>query len=104
MADNALLFELMCQKARSLCDTDLNASIISVSDITFDPEFRDMCAANMCGKYGRCWTCPPFAGEIDQLISRAKLFEYALVYQMIFPLEDSFDYEGMRLRIEGTHA
>ena len=44
------------------------ASVIPVSEIKTDVAFRDMCKANMCGKYGRCYTCPPDVGEIEELI------------------------------------
>ena len=72
------------------------ASVVDVSKITTDIAFRDMCKANMCGKYGRCYTCPPDVGEIQDLINKLKSFSYALVYQTVSALEDSFDVEGMQ--------
>ena len=74
----------------------LNAAVVPVSDVRFDPVFRDMCSSNACGKYGRCWTCPPDIGPIDQLIAQAKSFSHILVYQTVGILEDSFDFEGMQ--------
>lgn len=71
------------------------ASLISVEDISFEPDFRNACIQNFCGMYGRCWMCPPDVGEVDELIHRAKRYRYALVFQTIFPLEDSYDIEGM---------
>lgn len=73
-----------------------HAALIDVKSISFDQSFRSLCASNACGNYGKCWTCPPDAGDIDFLIQRAKSYRYALVYQSISPLEDSFDYEGMQ--------
>ena len=72
-----------------------NASVINAAEIVTDRVFRDMCAANACGMYGRCWTCPPDAGEIDVLMAEVKKYEYALVYQTVTELEDSYDFEGM---------
>ncbi len=69
--------------------------VIKVSDIQFDRRFRDLCESNSCGKYGKCWACPPAAGAIDDLISLAKEFESAIVYQTVGTLEDSYDFEGM---------
>lgn len=71
------------------------AAVVKVVDISFDRSFRSLCEANACGNYGQCWTCPPDAGDIDELIARAKTFDKALVYQTVSPLEDSYDYEGM---------
>ncbi len=71
------------------------AAVVGVEQIRFDRSFRDLCKSNACGNYNRCWTCPPDAGDIDELMARAKGFEYALVYQTVSALEDSYDFEGM---------
>ena len=65
------------------------------SDIVYDPTFRDICKSNVCGQYGKCWMCPPDAGPIDELISKAKKYSQAIIYQTVTQLEDSFDVEGM---------
>ena len=72
-----------------------NAAIIQTEDIVLSSVFRDICASNTCGKYGRCWMCPPDIGEIDALMSRLKGYEKGLLYQTIYAIEDSFDIEGM---------
>jgi predicted metal-binding protein len=66
-----------------------------VSQMRFDPEFRALCEKNTCGYYGACWTCPPDAGPLEELMTRVRGYERALVFQTIYPLEDSFDIEGM---------
>ncbi len=71
------------------------ASVIPVEHIPFDPSLRQACAANTCGNYGRNWTCPPDVGPIEELIACAKGYRYALVFQTVSALEDSYDYEGM---------
>ncbi|NLF79678.1 MAG: DUF2284 domain-containing protein [Clostridia bacterium] len=71
------------------------AQVVAVGDIPFNPVFRKMCEMNSCGKYGKSWMCPPDVGEIDRLIAEAQSYTYALVYQTIGLLEDSFDIEGM---------
>lgn len=68
---------------------------VPVKDIHFDRGFRSLCSANACGNYGKCWMCPPDAGDIDILIAHAKTFETAIVYQTVGVLEDSCDFEGM---------
>lgn len=88
------------KKWRELIDASVSlgarkASLISIEDISFEPAFRNACIQNLCGMYGRCWMCPPDVGPVDALISRAKQYRYALVFQTVFPLEDSYDIEGM---------
>ena len=73
-----------------------HAAVISAREITTDRAFRAMCEANSCGMYGKCYTCPPDAGEIDALISSLANYDRVLVYQHIEHLEDSFDVEGMQ--------
>ena len=71
------------------------ANIIEAKDISLDRSFRDMCESNACGVYGKCWMCPPDVGEIDALMGEVKQYDYALVYQTVAELEDSYDFEGM---------
>lgn len=71
------------------------ARVIDAGEVVLDRSFRDMCAANYCGVYGKCWMCPPDVGEIDVLMDEVKKYSYALVYQYVGQLEDSFDVEGM---------
>lgn len=71
------------------------AVLIEVSKIPFEREFRKMCESNACGMYGKSWMCPPYVGDIDELISKAKSYTYSIVYQTVGTLEDSYDFEGM---------
>lgn len=71
------------------------ANIINVDEIKFDLNFRKMCECNYCGMYNKCYMCPPSAGTVDKLISKAKEYKYALVFQTVTKLEDSYDFEEM---------
>jgi len=70
-------------------------AIVNVADIPFAPELLDLCKMNTCGNYRKSWTCPPLAGEIDDLIATAKSYDKLLVFQAVYTLTDSFDIEGM---------
>ncbi len=72
-----------------------NAAVIRTEEIVLSASFREICERNACGKYGRCWTCPPDIGEIDTLMAEVRAYRYGLMYQTIGKLEDSFDVEGM---------
>ena len=87
------VFEDIIVKAKELGVFKVN--IIEASEIETDKAFRNICASNACGMYGRCHMCPPDVGNIDVLISQLDNYDYALVYQTVTELEDSFDFEGM---------
>ena len=93
-------FAFLCEIAKETGFT--NAGLIPVENIPFDPVFRQACESNQCGRYGKCWTCPPAVGPIDELIARAKGYRYAVVYQTIGDIEDSYDFEGM-MEVAASH-
>ena len=91
--DEEKLFEALCRAAiESGAD---KASVITTDLIVTDRAFRGMCEANRCGVYGKCWMCPPDVGDIDELMKSVRDYRFALVYQTISDLEDSYDFEGM---------
>lgn len=67
----------------------------TVDHIVFDRGFRALCESNACGCYNKNYTCPPHCGDIDSMIAHVKTYRDVLVYQTVYPLEDSYDYEGM---------
>ena len=71
------------------------ANVIETKKIVLDRAFRDICATNACGTYGKCYMCPPDVGDIDELMAQVENYDYALVYQTVTELEDNFDFEGM---------
>lgn len=87
------LFNKVCDAAIGL--GAYKASVIPTSEISLDKSFRDTCESNACGVYGKCYMCPPDIGDIDVLINKVGQYDYALVYQTVSELEDSYDFEGM---------
>ena len=67
----------------------------SVSNVDFEPSFRDLCKSNACGMYGQSWMCPPDIGTVGQLIKEAKSYETVVVFQTIDSIEDSYSFEEM---------
>ena len=80
---------------RTLAAGAFKAAVIRTEEIVVSPSFREICARNACGLYGKCWMCPPDIGEINTLIARLKSYRYGLLYQTVYEIEDSFDIEGM---------
>ena len=93
MTADASLYEGII--AHALAEGAFRAAAVDVEKIETDTVFREMCASNVCGNYGRCWMCPPDVGEIDDLMAELKTYDTALVYQSVGQLEDSYDFEGM---------
>ena len=87
------IFEKMTAEALSL--GAFRAAVIQAESIVVDSAFRAMCESNACGMYGKCYMCPPDVGDIDRLMGEIGEYKYALVYQTVSKLEDSFDFEGM---------
>lgn len=71
--------------------------IANIAEVPFYPELRQACEQNYCGSFSKNWTCPPHCGEINELISEMKKYEFAVVFQSVYPLEDSYDIEGMEV-------
>jgi predicted metal-binding protein len=71
------------------------ATVIDVEQVVLSEEVRNMCAANRCGLYGKCWVCPPDIGPIEETMAKVRRFSKGLWYQRYSDLEDSFDFEGM---------
>lgn len=69
--------------------------VISTTDIPFEQEIRKICEDNTCRLYGKTWACPPAVGTVVECRERCLQYKTALVFNGVYPLEDSFDYEGM---------
>ena len=71
------------------------AAVIDIHEVVLSASFREICAGNGCGRYNRCWQCPPDIGEIDVLMATLKQYQTGILYQTVYEIEDSFDIEGM---------
>ncbi len=72
-----------------------NCAALPQGSIRYDRVFREICAGNACGNYGKCYMCPPDIGPIEALMERARRYPRAILYQTIHSISDSFDLEGM---------
>ena len=64
--------------------------------LTFMPEVREMCASDRCHMYGKCWTCPPGCGTLEEIQQRALHYNRGILLQSTGILEDDFDVETMQ--------
>jgi len=72
-----------------------HSAIVDARELAVQEWVRENCLSNACGKSGRNWTCPPHTGELEELGERLRSHERGVLVQNIFPLEDSWDFEGM---------
>ncbi len=72
-----------------------HAAMLDQSQVVLSDSFREICESNQCGGYGRCWMCPPYIGDIHDLMEQVRQYPHAMLYQTIGQLEDSYDIEGM---------
>lgn len=69
--------------------------IIFTTEINFDEEIRKICEGNVCRLYGKTWACPPAVGTVDECRQRCHQYTRAMIFNAVYPLDNSFDYEGM---------
>ena len=70
-------------------------AVMETASLNFSAEIRKACEVNTCGKYNKCWTCPPASGTLEEMAEKIRSYKKAFVFTTKFDLEDSFDYEGM---------
>ena len=83
------------QFVQALAGRAYEYGLIPTSAINFSPEILKACAANTCGQYNKCWTCPPAIGPLEEQKKKILAFSAAFIWTTMSSLEDSFDYEGM---------
>ncbi|MCL2519051.1 MAG: DUF2284 domain-containing protein [Oscillospiraceae bacterium] len=74
-----------------------HAGKLNMDALVFMPEVRDMCRADRCHSYGKCWTCPPGCGTLEDITERAAKYSYGVIVQTTGEMEDEFDAETTML-------
>ncbi len=82
-------------KLAAACGFD-HAGPLNLASLDFKREVRDMCAADRCRSYGRCWTCPPACGTLEEAAGRARAYHRGILLQSTGTLEDDFDIDTMQ--------
>lgn len=72
-----------------------HVGMLNVSALKFEPAVRDMCSADRCRNYGRCWTCPPHCGSLEEFSARAARYQRGILVQTTAQLEDDYDFDSM---------
>lgn len=85
---------------QTLCDLALECGFsaavpLDPGTLKFLPEVRAMCAADKCRSYGRSWSCPPAAGEIEEIAEKCRDYTSGILVQTIGQREDEYDFEAL---------
>jgi len=71
-------------------------AVADTAQIPFDPSVRKICETGGCGSYGRNYGCPPFIGTLEECEAQVRGYSRIFLFRKAYPLEDSFDFEGMQ--------
>lgn len=58
-------------------------------------EVRQMCEANTCRRYDKCWSCPPGCGSLEEHAQQIARYKTGILVQTMGELEDNMDIEAM---------
>ncbi|OUN21076.1 metal-binding protein [Flavonifractor sp. An82] len=72
-----------------------HAGPLNTDALRFLPEVREMCASGRCHNYGKCWTCPPYCGTLEEIAAQAARYQCGILLQSTGEMEDDFDVECM---------
>jgi predicted metal-binding protein len=72
-----------------------HAGMLDVSTLELRSEVRDMCREDKCNCFGKCWTCPPACGNLEDNARIVSRYKSGLIVQTTGEMEDDFDYESM---------
>ena len=71
------------------------AGSIPTATLNYSADVRAACEGNVCRGYGATWACPPAVGTVEECRKRVEQYDIMLLFSRSYPLEDSFDFEGM---------
>lgn len=72
------------------------ARVIDTAAIVFDFSFRDYCKENLCGNFGKNYTCPPDCGSPEEMKQKIIRHKKAVVLQSIWDIADFTDKEAIK--------
>ena len=67
------------------------SSFIAVSDIPFTAKAASYCSANLCGRYGKTWSCPPATGDFESCVRKTAKYKKSFVFACKDRIEDLSD-------------
>ena len=78
------------------------AAVIPANFLEFDPELRKYCEDNLCGNYGKNYSCPPFCGTPEEMKARTEQYKRAWIFQTTGDVGTWDNQEGIR-KVKDSH-
>ncbi|MDR2351010.1 MAG: DUF2284 domain-containing protein [Deltaproteobacteria bacterium] len=72
-----------------------DASPVPTGQLRFNKVYRKYCAQNLCGNFGKSWTCPPYADPIDSLAREITGYGKGIVFTAAGSLRFAVDWKSM---------
>lgn len=69
-------------------------------DVVFSDEARSLCEKNVCGKFGKYWTCPPAVGSTEACKKKCSEYKHAFIFTTVNKLKNQYDMDGWRSAIK----
>jgi predicted metal-binding protein len=69
--------------------------------IKFNGEYRRYCLQNLCGNYGRSWTCPPNGGSAESIANEIRGHKTGVVFTVGGDLRCAVDWKSM-MKVAGA--
>lgn len=79
-----------------------NVAVIPADKLVFDRELRKYCEENVCGNYGKNYSCPPFCGTPEEMRDRAGKYGRAWIFQTIADV-GSWDNRRKLVEVKADH-
>lgn len=76
-------------------DRIYQSAYIDVKDTPFTEKAASYCKANLCGRYGKSWSCPPAVGNFNTLKAQALTFDKAFIFSHKGRIESFSDEKAM---------
>jgi predicted metal-binding protein len=74
-------------------------SVIRADQLVFDPSLRKYCEDNLCGNFGKNYSCPPFCGTPEEMKKKTEKYTKAWIFQTVGDVgswEDSAEIRRVR--------
>ncbi|MDO4632222.1 MAG: DUF2284 domain-containing protein [Eubacteriales bacterium] len=72
-----------------------------VARIPFSEKVRYICE-NECERYGNCWACPPYCGEVPELTEKCRRYQRYCLFSTVTETEDAWSKEAC-LKVKHQH-
>ena len=72
-----------------------HAAPLAMDALEFREDVRAMCSEDKCHSYGRSWSCPPAAGTLESVRSRASSYSRGIIVQTCGSMDGDFDLDSI---------